>query len=166
MRKILVVVFVLAFTAYAYAAQETKIGFINMQKTMNESNAGKEAKKTLEGLLAESQKKIDAKMAKGKKLKDELEQQGALLNDETRRQKIDELEKLARDAERLVADSTGDLQKKQRNIEMKIMQDIFDTIGVIGKEGNYTLILPADMILYSIEGTDITDLVIEKINQK
>lgn len=165
MRKLLTLVFVLVLSTYAFAQDGVKIGFIDMQKALNESEAGKVAKKELEKMVKERQVKIDEKIALRDKLVAEIEKQSVVLSEEARRQKQDELEKIAREIERMVADSNAELQKQQRELEIEIVKDLDAIITGIGKEGNYTIILPADIILYSAEGTDITDLVIKKHNE-
>ncbi len=165
MRKLFTLVFVLAFAACAFAQDGVKIGFIDMQQALNESEAGKVAKKELEDMVRERQVKIDEKIALRDKLVAEIEKQSVVLSDEARRQKQDELEKLSREIERMVTDSNTELQKQQRELELEIVRDLDSIITEIGKEGKYTIIVPADIILYSAEGIDITDLVIEKHNK-
>ncbi len=162
MRRILTVIFVLAIATCAFAQDGVKIGFIDMQQALNESEAGKVAKKELEDAVKERQGEINEKMAMREKLVAELEKQSVVLSEEARKQKQSELDKLTREIERLVEDSNTDLQKRQREFEVEIVKDLDSIISEIGKEGDYDLILPAEIILYSGEGLDITDQVIEK----
>lgn len=162
MRRILTVIFVLALATCAFAQDGVKIGFIDMQQALNESEAGKVAKKELEDAVKERQGEINEKMAMREKLVAELEKQSVVLSEEARKQKQSELDKLTREIERLVEDSNTDLQKRQRELEVEIVKDLDSIISEIGKEGDYDLILPAEIILYSGEGLDITNQVIEK----
>jgi outer membrane protein len=164
MRKLLTMVFVLALSTYAFAQDSVKIGYVDMQQALNESAAGKEAKTDLEKMVNERQAKIDEKIAMRDKLVAEIEKQSVVLSDDAKRQKQDELEKLGREVERLVSDSNAELQKQQREMELEIVKDLDTILNDIGKGEGYTLILPAEVILYSVEGIDITDEVIKKLN--
>jgi outer membrane protein len=143
MRKLMVVVFLLALSSYAFAADSVKIGFIDMQQSLNESMAGKDAKVALETMVKDRQVKIDEKIALRDKLVAEIEKQSVVLSDDAKRQKEDELDKLSRELERLVSDSNTELQKQQRELELEIIKDLDGILKEIGEEGKYTVILPA-----------------------
>ena len=164
MRKFLVIFFVLACSTYAFGQEKVKVGFIDMQRAVNDSEAGKTAKKDLENMIKERQGKIDGKIALRDKLLAEVEKQAVVLSEEARMQKEGELEKLVRDIERIITDSNADLQKSQRELEVEIFKELQEIIDRVGKEGGYTIILPSDIVLYSPDGNDITDLIIEKHN--
>jgi len=167
MRKLTLfaVVLLLAFTTYAYAADSVKIGYIDMQGALNESLAGKDAKAALEKLVKERQDKIDEKIALRDKLTADLEKQSVVLSDDAKRQKEDELDKLNRELDRMVSDSNTELQKQQREMEIGIIKDLDTILKDIGKKGNYTVILPAEVVLYSVEGIDVTDEAIKKLDE-
>jgi outer membrane protein len=166
MRKLLTIFFLLALSTYAFGQDSVKIGFIDMQRAINEADAGKKAKAELEGMIKERQVKIDEKMALRDKLVAELEKQAVVLSEEALRQKQDELDLLTREIERMATDARMELEKSQRELELDIVKDLDDIITQIGKEGGYMLILPADVILFSIEGIEITDLVIEELDKR
>jgi outer membrane protein len=142
----------------------TKIGYVDLQRALNESTAGKEAKAELEAVVKKMQEEIDKKMAEREKLKTELEKQSLALSAEARRQKADHLEKLQKEIERMISDSNAEMQKRQRDKEVAIIKDLKVVIDDIGKTDGYTIILPAEAILYSSEGTDLTGTVIERYN--
>ncbi|MGD2080745.1 MAG: OmpH family outer membrane protein [Nitrospirota bacterium] len=164
MRKILTVVFVLALSASAFAQDGMKIGFVDMQRALNESEAGKVARVELEEAVKERQGVISEKMAMRDKLVAELEKQSVVLSEEARKQKQAELATLSREVERMVEESNAELQKRQRELETEIVRDLDSIITTIGKQGGYTLILPAEIILYSVEGLEITGQVIDRHN--
>lgn len=164
MKKFLVIFFVLVFSTYAFGQETVKVGFIDMQRAINDSEAGKTAKKDLENMIKERQGKIDGKIALRDKLLAEVEKQAVVLSEEAMMQKEDELEKLVRETERMIADSNIDLQKSQRELEVEIFKELQEIIDRVGKEGGYTVLLPSDIVLYSPDSNDITDLIIEKHN--
>ena len=65
-------------------AADLKIGYVDMQRALTGSEAGKEAKEQLAAKVKKYQDEINVKQEDLKKLKDELEKQGALLQDTVR----------------------------------------------------------------------------------
>ena len=60
-------------------AADIKIGYVDMQRMLTSSEAGKEAKEQLAARLKKYQDEINVKQEEIKKLKDELEKQGMLI---------------------------------------------------------------------------------------
>jgi len=168
MRKVAAFLVTIALTGFlanaapAADSPQTKIGYVDLQRALNESTAGKEAKSELESVLKKLQEDIDRKMAEREKMKTELEKQSLVLSAEARREKADQLEKLQKEIERTITDSNTDIQKRQRDKEVAIIKDLKVVIDEIGKSQGYTIILPSEAILYSSEGTDLTRAVIER----
>lgn len=154
----------LAFFTLAANAGENKIGYIDLQKALNESTKGKEAKVELEATMKKLQGEINTRMAEREKLKTELEKQSLVLSADAKRKKADSLEKLEKEIERMISDSNAEMQKKQRDKEVAILKDLKGIIDDIGKKEGYTIILPSDIILYSNEGIDLTQSLIDRYN--
>ncbi|MDA8170123.1 MAG: OmpH family outer membrane protein [Nitrospiraceae bacterium] len=165
MKKILITVLVLLLPVAAFAA-DIKIGYVDLQKALNESNAGKEAKTDLEDAMKKIQGDIDKKVAEREKLKAELDKQALVLSPEAKREKADQIDKLERETERMINDANVEMQKRQRQKEVAILQGIKGVIDSIGKKENYLIILPADVILYSKGGIELTDRVIDTYNKE
>jgi outer membrane protein len=168
-RFIPLVMAALLFTAAQASAQEakpaeTKIGYVDLQRSLNDSAAGKEAKSELEADMKKKQAEIDKRVGERDKLKGELEKQSLVLSAEARRKRVDELEKIEKELERLISDANAEMQKRQRDKELVILRELKEIIDDIGKTEGYTVILPSDVILFSKDGTDLTASVIERYN--
>jgi outer membrane protein len=144
------------------AADAAKFGAIDVQKVLNESEAGKKAKSDLEGLIKTKQTTIDEKGKGIEKLKADIEKQASVLSAEARKSKEDELEKSLRDYQRVVQDSQAEIKKKEAELTDAILKEIRDLIEKVGEEDGYTLIIEKSMILYSNKGIDITDSVLKR----
>ena len=166
MRKIvflLLIIFVLPVSSLA--ADSVKFGSIDLQKVLNESEAGKKAKSDLEVLIKSKESTIADKSKVIEKLKGEIEKQASVLSAEARKKKEDELEKLLREYNRLVQDSQAEVKKKEGELTDAIIKESREIIGKIGEEEGYTLIIEKGMILYSNKGIDITDSVLKKYDE-
>ena len=153
------------FSGIASAADSIKIGYVDMQKLIDQSDETKKVRSTLESLKASKEKELEKMVTTAKKLEEDLKKQINILSDDAKKTKVDELEKMDRDIRRFVSDSEAELTKKQREMENSILTELVGIIQKLGQEGDYTLILPATVILYSSKGIDITDTVMKKYNE-
>jgi outer membrane protein len=150
------------FTGTVYSA-DIKIGSVDMQKAVNECNAGKEAKKVLtkeaekfQRLIAEMQKEVQ-------EMKESLEKQGLMLTPEARVAREKELQAKVRDFQRWGEDHQNELNQKRIEEERKISIGLIKVAQEIGANEGYTLILQKNenIVLFASKPTDITDQVIK-----
>lgn len=149
------------------AVDALKIGCIDFQKVLNESDAGKKAKADLETLVKSKQSNIDEKGKTIEKMKGDLEKQTSVLSADAKKSKEEELEKMLREYQRLVQDSQTEVKKKELELTDVIIKDMRQIVEKMGEEGGYTLIIErtGGMVLYSTKDIDLTDAVIKKYNQ-
>ncbi len=170
MKKIfllLLSVVLLIAASNALAADAPKIGLIDLQRALNESEAGKKAKSDLESLIKSKETIVDEKRKAIEKLKGEIEKQASVLSAEAKKAREEEMERLLRDYQRLVADAQAEVKKKEGELTGAIIRDVREIINKIGQEEGYTLILETaeGLILYSKKELDITDMVIKNYNE-
>jgi outer membrane protein len=166
MRKFLTTIAViLAFASVAFAAEQFKVGSVDFQRALNESEFGAQTRAELETTIKSHQVKIDEQMKKLDSMKADLEAQSSVLSDDAYRQRQEEIDKFERDLERQVNDSNDELAKLQRRKEYEILKDLDTVVAEIAKADGYDLVLPVDVIIYSSEGLDITDKVISRYNK-
>ena len=152
------------YSGLSFAADAPKFGSVDIQKLLNESDAGKKAKADLESLIKSKQTAINDKEKTVEKLKADLEKQTSVLSADARKGKEDELEKQIREYQRLVQDSQAEVKKKEAELTDAILKDVKDLIDKIGEQEGYALIVEKSMVIYASENTDITDLVMKKFN--
>ena len=153
----------------AFSAEKTvKIGYIDLQKALNESDTGKEAKASFNKRVEELQKVLDEKQNELKKLQEELEKQKGLLTPEARAEKEKTYQQKIKDAQRFAKDSQEELQQKDAELTKKILRDLRDVIKKMGADDGYTIILEKGeaFVLYAADGVDITEKVIKAYNKK
>ncbi len=158
---------ILFFVSTSFAAN-LKIGYVDLQKALNESEGGKHAKKSLEELIKSKQKVIDEKGAEIEKLKEEINKQAAVLSKEALQKKQDELDKKIREYKRFIQDSQDEVKKKENELTAEILKDLRRIINEIAKEEGYTIIFEKaeGLILYADKAIDLTDKVIQRYNKE
>lgn len=158
----------LLYSTVAFASGNTKIGYIDLQKALNESEAGKEAKASFNRRVEELQKVLDEKQNELKKLQEELEKQKGLLTTEAKGEKEKVYQQKLKDVQRFAKDSQEELQQKDAELTKKILKDLREVIKKIGTDEGYTIILEKgdSLVLFAAEGVDITDKVIKTYGAK
>lgn len=163
----LAIVILLVAGSSVFAADIPKIGYVDLVKALNESDAGKKAKADLEFLIKSKQSVIDEKGKAIEKAKTDIEKQSTLLSQDARKSKEEEMERLIREYQRLVSDSQGEVKKKEGDLTTEILKELRAIIQKIGQDEAYTLILEnaEGQILYSKKEFDLTDIIVKKHNE-
>ena len=147
-------------------AQGPKVGYVDLQKALNEVSEGKKAKKKLKADFDKKQKALNAQQEELKKLKTDLEQNGMMLSDEAKRTKAMEFQKKMYELQQSYTTMQGELAQA----EAKATKKIFDKMGVIindiAKEKGYDLVLERteSAILFAKDDMDLTGELIKRYN--
>jgi outer membrane protein len=148
----------------AFAA-ETKIGYIDMQRAINTSEAGKEAKEQLAARLKKAQDEINSKQEELKRLKDELEKQGMLLSESAKNNKEKDYQQKLKEFQRFTKDAQEELQAKDEEYTRKILESMEKVIQEFGKKSGYTFIfVKNETMLFADEKADLTDQLLKQFN--
>jgi outer membrane protein len=148
------------------AAAEIKIGYVDLQRALNESAAGKKAKEDFRGQVERLESQLKGKKEELDKLKSDLETKGTVMADAQRKKLETEFEQKRLDLKRRFEDSQAELQKKDQELTGRIIQDLQGIIKEVGDRDGYTLILElgSSPVLYYKKSADITDDVLSVYN--
>jgi len=165
---ILVLVTVVGLLTGRVYSADTKIGWVDMQKAVNECNAGKEAKKALTKEAEKDQRLIVEKQNELKEMKESLEKQVLLLTPEARTTKEKELQTKLRDFQRWGEDVQNELKQKQIEMERNISRGLIKVVQEIAAKEGYSVILQKNeaIVLFSSKSTDLTDQVIKAFDME
>ena len=154
--------------ARAWGQEAIKIGYVDLQRALNESEAGKKAKESFKVEVDHMEQSLEKRKSEVEKLKDELEKKGLLLREEERDTLERDYRQKLRDFERLYKDSQQELQIKDRDMTGRILEELRQVIQGMGEQGSYTVILEGNntVVLYGAKAIDLTDTVIKTYNQK
>lgn len=149
-------------------ASEVKIGFVDLQRALNESNRGKKAKEEFKAEVEKLQAQLKKKKDQIESLKEQLEKKAAVMKEEERSNLEEEYRKKLRDFERDYKDSQADLQRKDSELTGAILKELQEVIQEVGEREGYTMIFEASSsaVLYGSKGADLTDAILEEYNRK
>ena len=146
-------------------AADLKLGYVDMQRALNGSEAGKEAKEQLAAKVKKYQEEINAKQDELKKLKEEHEKQAALLTDTARSSKEKEYQNKLKDFQRFTKDAQEELQGKDEELTRKILEGMEKIIKENGTQQAYTFIfVKNEGMLFVSEKADLTEEVLKLYN--
>jgi outer membrane protein len=148
------------------SAQAVKIGFIDIQRVIAESAAGKRAKDRFQAQVKKAEADIQKERIDLERLKADIEKKGPLLKDEERRNLEGDFQKRSVTLQRTMGDYQQDLQQKEREMMGDILKDLEQIVGDVGKAEKFTFIFEKSQILYSDASTDITNRVVETYNSR
>ncbi len=165
-RSVMLALAVVALIAVPAWAQSPKIGFVDLQKIITESNRGKEAFSKLQAEKEAKQKEINTKEAEIQKMQADLEKQGSVLSEAARRERAEAIQKKIRDLRRTVEDIERDLNHRRRDLEGQLLKDVTTIIRSYGKEHGYTMIVEtrAAGVIYGSDQADLTAAILAAYN--
>ncbi|MFN8627259.1 MAG: OmpH family outer membrane protein [Candidatus Binatia bacterium] len=148
------------------AVAETKIGYIDLQRALNESETGKKAKEEFKVQVDRLQDKLKKQKEDIDNLKDRLEKKSLVMKDAERGNLEEEYRKKMRDFERNYKDTQADLQKKDSEMTGSIVRDLQEIIREYGEREGYTVILEtsSNAVVYGAKSADVTDTIIQRYN--
>lgn len=143
------------------ASAQTKVGYVDMQKAIQSSSAGKKAKTELEAEFNKKKKELEKKEADLKKMGEDLEKKKAVLSEEVFQKKQVEFQEEMLKYRDIVGKSQVEIQKKERDLTAPILDKMRRVIEKVAKEKGYGLVLEnSQMVLYATADADLTQAVI------
>ncbi|HVN84435.1 MAG TPA: OmpH family outer membrane protein [Candidatus Binatia bacterium] len=147
-------------------ADSIKIGYVDLQRALNESDAGKKAREEFKAQVDKAQAGLKKQKDDLDNLREQLEKKQLVMKDEERRNLEKDLARKGRDFERAYKDSQGELQAKDNELTAGILRELQQVIKEFGDKDGYTLILEnsSNAVLYGAKDADLTDQVIKIYN--
>ncbi len=148
----------------AFCADVAKIGVIDFQRVIADSDRGKDIKAQMldKGKAMESDFK--KKVSEIVELKKRLEREAMVMSKEMRQDKERELRIKEYDAKVLQKKYNTDIQAMEKQLMGPHLKAIKDIVDEIGKTEGYLVILEKTAALYSPSTIDITDTVVKRYN--
>ena len=166
MKYWLVVATLALSVSFASAQERMKIGYIDVQRVIAESQSGKRAKERFQVQVKKAEADVQKERQDLERLKSDLDKKGPLLKEEERRSMEADLQKRSVILQRTMNDYQQDLRQKESEIMSDILKEVEQIVNEVGKAEKFTLIFERSQIIYSDQGIDITSKVIETYNTR
>jgi outer membrane protein len=168
MRSSFLLVLTAALTVSAVAHADIKLGYVDLQRALQEVAEGKDARARLKTELDKKKSEFEAEQAKLRDDKAVLDKQGSMMSEEVRNQKFTELQKrlfeLTQRAEKLQAEMASAEQKELK----KIFEKMDPIIAAIAKREELTMVFEKtdSGLVYAPASLDLTNELVRTYNDK
>ena len=168
MKKFFVISSVVALVmalATGICAAESKLGYLDIQKALGQSDAGKAVKEQLTAKFKKYQDEINGKQEELKKLKDELETQGSMLSESKRAEKEKEYSAKLKKFQEFAKDAQDELQGRDKELTQKVLEAFEKVVQEYGRKNGYTFIfVRSETMVFADEKVDLTDELLKLFN--
>jgi len=148
-------------------AQGLKIAVIDVNKVLNESEAGKIARKKMENRYEELKKKVDAMTEEAKKMKEEIDKQKILLGKEKLKAKEEALAAKVAELRKVSQESENEMQRRQRDLTREVLKIVEGQVDKIVQEEKIDLLLERSSgVVHFNPSLDITAKVLALVNKE
>lgn len=150
------------------AQADTKIGYIDMQKAIQETGNGKKAKKELEDEFNKKKKELEKMEADIKKKGEDFEKRSGVMNEDARNKKQAELNADMRKYQETAGKAQMEIQKRERDLTQPIVTKLREILEGIAKKDDYTVILEKaeNSVMWAKKDIDLTERVVKEYDKK
>ena len=168
--KAVVLLALAALLVVGTAAEDTpvKVGIVDIDQAISSTEEGKSAREEFARKQREAETALQPMLDRYRELEEDLKAKKFVLSDDALFQKQLDLAEMRNQIQNKMKELEGQLQVDQKRLEGPLTKKLVEIIEATGKDKGFTMIFRrgAPGLLYSREALDITDLVIEKYNQK
>jgi len=163
------IILVAAAVAMAFAgtslAEGLRVAVIDINRILNDSEAGKAAKKKMEARYEELKKTIDAKQEEARKIKEGIDKQKVMVGKEKLKAKEEALKAKLNELRQLTQEGEREMQSRQGEFTRAVLKSVEAKVVVVVKADKLDLVLEksAGVVHYN-ESMDITQRVLALVN--
>jgi outer membrane protein len=156
----------LASRPLAAYAEDVKLGYVDLQRALNETDDGRKAKESLKKVFDQKQKELNEQQDALKKDIEDLDKKRTLLPADKLRDKEAELQSRLQKVQQTYVRHQQDLQTKEQEATAKIFERMNRIIGKIAVSENFTMILDKTQsaVIYAKPHLDLTNELIRRYN--
>lgn len=154
--------------APAAAPATTKVGIINIQAAIVNSNEGQRDFETLQKKFDPKRQELEALNKEVDDLQKKFNAQGDKLSDEARADLLKQIDAKKKTLQRNYEDANADIQSQQNEIANRIGQKMIEVLDKYAKDNGYSLVLDISgqqsPVLWAASSVDVTKAVVDAYN--
>ena len=165
----LVIAAAMLFGAVSTAvADDMKIGYVDFQRVLEESNEGQRVKAQLERELNTREQSLEGQQRELMERRQQLEQQAMMLSEERRQQMAMELQQEMYKLQETAMQLQQELAQHEAQATRGLFNQVKSLAQEVGAEKGFTLVIEGGetTVLFAVDGLDLTDEVIERFNAR
>ncbi len=148
------------------ALAQDKLGYVDLQRALNEVEEGKAAKARLKQKFDKSQAQLDKEQTALKQRKEELDKKRTAMDEATLRQKAEELDRELVRVSGLYAKLQKELSEEERKATSDIFAKMRQVISQIAEQEGFTFVFEVNEsgLLYAPPSLDLTNELVRRYN--
>jgi outer membrane protein len=151
--------------AGGHAFAQAKVGVVDTQRAIMETEDGLRAQATLKKLFDSRQRELDKKQEDLQKERDDIEKQRDVLSKAALAKRVDKWQREMMQLQTVFVDYNKELQKKQGELTQPIFQKAMGIIRRLATQDGLDIVLDKQAVPYVRSDLDVTDRVITLYNQ-
>ena len=155
---------VFLLSASAAFAEDSKFGYVDMQRALNETEDGRKAKEKLKKEFDQKQKELDEQQAQLKKDIEDLDKKRTLLPADKLREKETELRSRLEKVQQTYMRHQQDLTAKEQKETGKIFERMTRIVQKIAAAENLSMIVDKSALIFAKPHLDLTNELIRRYN--
>ena len=154
------------FNASAADSSELKIGIMNVQKVLVQSEPGLKAKAVFEKRKDELDASLTADQEQLQEMQEEIQKKESVWTKEMKEEKILEFQKMRRDLQTKTKDAQMEMKRLQDNELEPIIKVLEKVVDEFGEKKGYSVILDSkNGVVFYDKAHDISDELIAELNK-
>jgi outer membrane protein len=147
-------------------AEDLKLGYVDLQRALYETEDGRKAKAQLKKVFDLKQKELDEQQEDFKKAKEDLDKKRSLMAADKVREKENELQAEVEKVQQSYMRHQRDLQEKEGEVMQKILERMNRIINKIALSENFSLIFDSTRggLVFAKPHLDLTNELIRRYN--
>ena len=147
-------------------AQGVKIGYVDVQRAVQEVEEGKAARARLQAELQQKRADLEKKRAALEKMKADYEKQAPVLSDDAKKKKQEELQKAYVEAQNAGMQMQEELTSKEQEAMQNISKRLIQVVAEVSDKERFTFVLDKAALLYAPAASDVTNEVVRRYNER
>ncbi|MBF0307899.1 MAG: OmpH family outer membrane protein [Magnetococcales bacterium] len=145
---------------------EYRLAFVDTTRAISGCQASKQAAEIIQKKIDAMRKEASVAETEIKRLKEDLEKRKSVMSPEAHAELAAQVRQKYTDFQRLMEDNQVALDQDSGHWTKRITAELRAVIEEIGKEKNFTAIFGKGQVIYSDPGIDITELVLQRLNNR
>jgi outer membrane protein len=156
----------LALAPLAARAAEAKLGYVDLQRALEEIDEGKGAKAQLKKDFDEKQKQLDQRTDEVKKLDADFQKQALVMAPDAKAAKAAEIDRKKAEVQQFFVGLQQDLAGREREVTRGIFDKMIAMVRELAEAEGFTMVLDRNTVLYAPASLDVTNELVRKYNAR
>jgi outer membrane protein len=143
----------------APAIGQNQLGFVDLQRALNETQEGNAAKRRLKGMFNKRQRELDTSQKRLKRMEDDLQKQKGVLSEDAFAKRVEAYRKAFVELQTTYVQHQRDLTDRETKETGRILKRMQSILAEIGARDNYTSIVEVNEggVFYFRKSLDLTN---------